>query len=237
MGMSFEVNAEVRTETGKGAIRRLRRADKVPGIVYGIGKEPVSLTMAQNKLRHAMEHEAFFSSILSLNIDGNKEQVVLKAVQRHAYKPKIEHLDFLRIDPKAKITMHIPLHFIGGDIAPGVKTEGGIVSHMMSDLEIKCLPADLPNNIEVDISGLELNQTLHLLDLKLPEGVEIVTLLQDPENNQPVVNVHMPRVIKEPVEEVEEAAEGAEAAPAEGEEGKGEEKKADDKPAEPKAKE
>jgi large subunit ribosomal protein L25 len=201
----FEVEATVRSVLGKGASRRLRRQEKVPGVVYGGGKEAVSLTFEHKNIAKALKNEAFYSHIITLKTHGSgSERVILKDVQRHPYKALIKHIDFQRIRADEKIHMHVPLHFVGAENAPGVK-EGGVVSHIMSDLEISCLPDNLPEYIELDISSMELNKILHISDIKLPKGVESVALAHD--NDKPVVSIHMPRIEVEPV--VEEAVEVA----------------------------
>ena len=199
---SFEVEASVRHDRGKGASRRLRREKKVPGVVYGGKKEAVSLSLEHNKLAKSLENEAFYSHILTLKTGTESDRVILKAVQRHAYKPVIMHVDFQRINMHEKLHMHIPLHFLGADEAQGVK-EGGLVSHIMSDVEVSCLPADLPEYIEINIADMALNDIRHLSDIKLPKGVEIVALTHD--DDKPVVSIHLPRIEEEPV--VEEVAE------------------------------
>ena len=220
MSETYELIAESRSIVGKGASRRLRRLeDKIPAIIYGGDKEAYKLSFDHKRTNHFLENEAVYSSILSINIDGKSENAVLKAIQRHPSKPRIIHIDLLRVTGKEKITMRVPLHFIGAEDAPGVKTGGGIVSHQLTDIEISCLPADLPEFIKVDLSNLELDQTLHLTDLTIPKGVEVLALTQETENNLPVASVHLPRVIEEPEEEVEAAGEEGEAA---GEEGKAE---------------
>jgi large subunit ribosomal protein L25 len=211
MADSYELNAEPRSDVGKGASRRLRHADKVPAVIYGGGKDPANLLLEHNEVLHALENEGFYSHILDINIAGDKEQAVLKDVQRHPAKARIMHLDFQRIDKNAKLHMHIPLHFIGEDVAPGVKA-GGLVTHSITEVEIRCLPKDLPEYLEVDISGLELDAIVHMSDIKIPEGVELVELSHGEGHDQPVASVHMPRVVKE---EEEVPAEGEEAAPAE----------------------
>ncbi len=170
--IKFELEASARQDVGKGASRRLRHADKVPAIVYGAGEPAVSLTLDHSKTQQALAHEAFYSHILTLKTDKKAEKVILKAVQRHPFKPRIQHVDFLRVRADQKLHMHIPLHFIGEDKAPGLK-EGGVFSHLMSDVEVACLPADLPEFIEVDVSAMNLDDTLHLTNLKLPKGVEL----------------------------------------------------------------
>lgn len=197
----FEVEAMVRTTSGKGASRRLRRQEKVPGVVYGGGKEAVSLTFDHNKIAKSLKNEAFYSHIITLKVDGTTERVILKDVQRHPYKALIAHVDFQRIRSDVKLHMHVPLHFVGAEQAPGVK-EGGVVSHILSDLEISCLPDDLPEYLELDISEMALNKILHISDIKLPKGVESVALAHD--QDKPVVSIHMPRIEEEPVEETTE---------------------------------
>ncbi len=190
---SFELTASRRTETGKGANRRLRRAGKVPGIVYGFGKEPVAFTMDHEALLHHLENEAFYSHILVLNIGNSKEKVVLKDLQRHPWRPVVLHLDLLRIDEAKSIVMHVPLHFLNEDRCTGVKNSGGMISHTMTNVEVRCLPKDLPEYIEVDMLEIDIGQTIHLGELSLPEGVENYTLLHGGDPMLPVVSVHMPR--------------------------------------------
>lgn len=206
----LQLTAQTRAEGGKGANRRLRHENKVPAIIYGIGKPSVSLVLNRNHVAKALENEAFYSQIINLDIDGEPEQVVLKDMQRHAFKPEILHMDFLRIKATEKITMHIPLHFIGEDVAPGVK-QGGIISRTISEIEVRCLPADLPSHIEVNLANLELNETIHLSDLKIPGNVELLALAQGGEYDQPVASIHLARMAAV----VEEEAVAAEAVPEE----------------------
>lgn len=208
MSNTSELNAEIRSQHGKGHARRLRDTGKIPAVIYGADKAPESITLVHKDLAHALEDEGFYSRIITLKIDGKPSKVILKDLHRHVYKPKILHADFFRINEKEKLTMSVALHFLGGDVAPGVKA-GGQVSNLMNEVEIRCLPGNLPEAIEVDISGMELDQTLHLTDLKVPEGVEIVALTQGDveEHNQGIVSIHVPRVQAEP-EPTEEAAEG-----------------------------
>lgn len=196
MASAFELTAELRQNLGKGASRRLRRLqDKVPAIMYGGGETAQPLTFSHKELKKALENEAFYSHILTIHIDGQKQQAVLKDLQRHPYKQRILHMDLLRITGKEKIQMTIPLHFKGEDIAPGVKIGKGIVSHLMNTVEIRCLPANLPEYIEVDLSGLELDQAIHLSELKLPEGIELAGLVHG--NDLPVASIHIPRAAAE----------------------------------------
>ncbi|MBE1301262.1 MAG: 50S ribosomal protein L25/general stress protein Ctc [Alteromonadaceae bacterium] len=185
----FNLDAEVRTDIGKGASRRLRHADKVPAVLYGAGKDPVSLTLAHNKVFQAQEFEAFYSHVLTLNIGDEKVEAVVKDMQRHPYKPKIMHLDFMRVDASHALTTHVPLHFINEENAPSIKLQGGHAEHHLADIEISCLPANLPEFIEVDLNDCELGQTLHLSDIKLPEGVTSVELQKGEGHDQAVVTV------------------------------------------------
>lgn len=191
---AFEVEANIRNEQGASASRRLRREEKVPGIVYGGGQNPVALTMDHNKMSKALQNETFYSKILTLKIDDKSERVILKDVQRHPYKARLLHVDFLRVRADEKLTMNVPIHFVGGEKSPGVKA-GGLISHIMSDVEITCLPDDLPEYLELDLSMMEVNDTKHFSDLKLPKGVEIVNF--SPENDQAIASIHMPRAEEE----------------------------------------
>jgi large subunit ribosomal protein L25 len=186
--MSITLIAKTRTDLGKGASRRLRHADLVPGIVYGAGKEPVSVTFEQKELRKVEAVEAFYSSVLNLEIDGAKEQVVLKAVQRHAFKEQIQHLDLLRVDATQKLHTTVPLHFLNEESAEAVKA-GGVVSHIANEIEVSCLASDLPSFIEVDLNTVALGDTVHISDLKLPEGVESVELAKGEAHDLPLVSI------------------------------------------------
>jgi large subunit ribosomal protein L25 len=209
--IKYELEAELRQDIGKGASRRLRHANKVPAVIYGAGETAVSLTLDHDKVVTALAHETFYSHILTLKMGKDDHKVILKDVQRHPAKPRVQHIDFLRIKADQKLHMHVPLHFTGEDKAPGVK-EGGAFSHIMSDIEVSCFPADLPEHIEVDVSGMALNDTIHLTQLKLPKGVELVALAHGVEGHDlPVVSIHIPR-IEEEVVETPEAVEGEAAA-------------------------
>lgn len=174
--MQIEIEANNRVMQGKGASRRLRRAGKVPGIVYGGEGQPQSIELDHNNLFHKLKLEAFHASILSLDLDGKKEQVLLRDVQMHPYKQQVLHVDFQRVDKNKKIHMKVPLHFINAEIAPGVKVSGGLISHVLTEVDVTCLPKDLPEFITVDLSEMNAGSTLHLKDLKLPQGVEIIAL-------------------------------------------------------------
>jgi large subunit ribosomal protein L25 len=215
MSVTFELNAEVRTDVGKGASRRLRHANKIPAIIYGGDKDPVSLTMDHDKLFHALENEAFYSHILTINVDGKGEKAILRDLQRHPSKPTVMHADFQRVSATEKIHMNVPLHFENEDTAVGVKDQGGLISHNATDVEVICLAQNLPEYITVDVATLEVGHSLHLSDLVMPEGVELVQLALGEGHDQPVVSIHMPRgggAAEEEVAEAEAAAEGEEAA-------------------------
>ena len=188
--VDFTLNANVREDLGKGASRRLRRnADLVPAIVYGGNKEPQSISIAARELNKALENEAFYSSIIGLSIDGKVEEVLVKALQRHPAKPRVLHADFQRIVAGQKVTVQVPLHFANEDTCVGVKQEGGMVFRNLPEVEISCLPKDLPDFIEVDLKNLKVGEALHLADLKLPEGLTIPSLALGDDHNLPVVTV------------------------------------------------
>jgi len=175
MSESFIVNAQARSDQGKGASRRLRHTGNIPAVVYGSGKEPVAITVSHNEMILHLEHEAFYSHILTLSLDGVDQKVVLKDLQRHPAKPFVLHADFQRIDENVLLKAFVPLHFLGADTSEGVK-QGGRVSHKVTELHVFCLPKDLPEYIEVDMSGMDLAEMVHLSDLQLPEGVTSVSL-------------------------------------------------------------
>ena len=205
MATSFELSAESRTDMGKGASRRLRRAGRVPAIIYGGGGDPQSLSLNHNELLRRLEDEAFYSHILTVSIDGKPVQAVLRDLQRHPARPVILHADLQRVNPKEKLHLRVPLHFVGADVAPGVKTGGGLFIHEANEVDVSCLPKDLPEFIEVDVSGMNIGDHLHLSDLKLPAGVELTELGRGEGHDLPVAHIEPPRT-------------GEEAAPAAGEE-------------------
>jgi large subunit ribosomal protein L25 len=213
MAISFELNAEPRTDTGKGASRRLRHAGKVPAIMYGGGKDPEALTLSHNEVLRNLEHEAFYSHILTVKSGGAETQAILRDLQRHPSKAVILHMDLQRISATEKLKTHAPIHFIGEDVAPGVKA-GCLVSHDLTEVSIECLPGDLPEYIEVDISALEVGDSIHLSDLQVPEGVTLIDLARGDDHDSAVVSIHVKRVVEEvePSAEGEEAAEGGEEA-------------------------
>jgi len=190
----FTLDAEVRTDLGKGASRRLRHDNKVPAILYGAGEEPVSLTFAHNKVFRAQEEEAFYSHVLTINIDGKPVEALIKDMQRHPFKPMIMHLDFLRIDAKKELHTNVPLHFLNEDV---VAKTGAAIAHHVNEINIACLPANLPEFIEVDLAALVAGDTLHLSDVKLPKGVTSTELTKGEEHDQAVVSAITPKVVKD----------------------------------------
>ena len=177
MSDQIELTAELRQDVGKGASRRLRRlGDKVPGIIYGAEADPQALTLASNQLTKAMEKEAFYSQILNIVVEGDGQQAVVRDLQRHPATSKVMHIDFLRVSADKELQVHVPIHFLNEDSCVGVKQEGGVLAHNIIEVEISCLPKDLPEFIEVDVSGLNLGFAIHLSNLVLPAGVTIVAL-------------------------------------------------------------
>ena len=174
--MQFEINAAKRDGQGSGASRRLRRAGRVPGIIYGADKAPMAIDMDHKELLLGLRHEAFHSSVLTLNLDGEKQPVLLKDVQTHPYKVQVLHVDFQRVDATHKVHIKVPLHFINADTCPGVKLEGGVVSHVMTEIDVTCLANALPEFVEVDCKDLAVGHSIHLSHVKLPAGVESVLL-------------------------------------------------------------
>jgi len=177
--MQFELIAQSRTLQGTSASRRLRRASKVPGIVYGGEAAPVSIEVEHNDLLLKLKKEAFHSTIINLVVDGKKEQVLLRDTQVHAYKPLVLHVDFQRVDATHELHVKVPLHFINEEIAPGVKLNGGLVNHVTTEVDVQCLAKDLPEFIEVDLSALKIGDSIHLSQLKLPNGVKLVAHAAD----------------------------------------------------------
>jgi large subunit ribosomal protein L25 len=221
MAISFELNAEPRTDTGKGASRRLRHAGKVPAIMYGGGKDPEALTLSHNEVQRNLEHEAFYSHILSIKIGGTETRAILRDMQRHPSRPVVMHMDLQRINEAEKLKTQVPLHFAGEDVAPGVKA-GGLVSHDLTEVGIECLPKDLPEYIDVDISGLDVGEALHLSDLQVPEGVTLPDLARGEGHDLAIVSIHAKRIVEEAEEEAVEGGAVAEGGEAGGETGEGE---------------
>ena len=196
MTVEFALNAEVRSDLGKGASRRLRRnVAMVPAVIYGGEKAPQSISLLAKELAKLLENEASFSHVLNLNVAGSTESVLIKALQRHPAKGYVMHADFIRVVAGQKLTAHVPLHFLNQETSVGVKTQGGEVSHTLVEVEVSCLPKDLPEFIEVDMAAVEVGQIVHLSDLKLPQGVELVALAHG--NDLAVANIHASRVAKD----------------------------------------
>ncbi len=207
MSDQFELTARIRARSGTALVRRLRREGDVPAVLYGGGKENLSIAIKHDVLFHSLEKEEFHSAIIIINTDGNREQAILRDVVRHPHRAAILHADFQRVDEDKVLTMTLPIHFIGEQDCVGVKTTGGIISHLMTEVEISCLPADLPESLQLDVSALDLNESLHLSDIELPEGVHITTLMHD-ENNEhdhAVVAILPPKVSAVEEETVESA--------------------------------
>jgi large subunit ribosomal protein L25 len=217
MKTSFVIGADLRDAQGKGASRRLRHKGKVPAILYGGKKEPRALILDQQNLLTMVDNERFYSSIVQIKVGEQTQEAIVKDVQMHPAKNLVVHVDLVRVVPNEKIRIHLPIHFKGETVSPGVKLQGGVVSHRISDVEVLCLPQDLPEFIELDLSNMNLNETKFLSDLPLPNGVSIPGLAGG--KNPPVVSIHAPRAEEpEPTAEAAAAttAEGAAAAPAEG---------------------
>ena len=192
MAGSFDFEAELRTATGKGDARRTRRLGKIPAIVYGGGAAPVALNLTHHRVSKALENEAVYSHILTLKYDGKEEKAILKAIERHPSRPIIMHLDFQRVNETDKLHVHVPLHFVNQETSVGVK-KGGVVSHAMVEVEVVCLPKDLPEFIEVDMAAVDVGGLVHLSDLKLPAGVGLVELIHGAEHDVPVASIHAAR--------------------------------------------
>lgn len=227
MADDFDLIAEFRDDSGKGASRRLRREGKVPAILYGGGRPPRNLAFDQNRVLQQLENESFYSSILNVKVGDKEQAVILKDLQRHPARRQILHMDLQRILEDEEIRMNVPIHFLNEDTAPGVKQAGGKVSHLMTDVEVVCLPRYLPEYLAIDIGDLGLDEMRYISDIPLPEGVTIPALAQGEEANQPIVSIH---VIKEVVIEEEEGLEAAApgAVPVAGEEAEEEEGSSDD---------
>lgn len=224
--MASEINlvAEYREDTGKGSSRRLRHAGKVPAIIYGGGREPRALTFDHNELLKATESEAFMSSVLQIKVGENMRRTIIKDIQVHPAKRQIMHIDLQRVVEDEVIRMTVPLHYLNEEIAPGVKA-GGSVSKTVIEVEVVCLPRYLPEYIEVDLAGMELDDMLHMSDIKLPEGVQITALTHEPPTDEAICSVHVLRVAEEPEtvegEEGDEDAAPKKAGDAKDEEGSG----------------
>jgi len=216
----YELQAELREGGGKGAARRLRREGMIPAVLYGAGKDAVSLKLNANAVGKQLANEAFYSHILEIKVDGEGTQAVLKALQRDPATDLVVHMDLLRVSSSQEITMHVPLHFVGEDTCPGIKA-GGVANHLLVDLEISCLPKDLPEYIEVDMLHMDIGDSIHLSELKMPERVTLLALAQDPDHDQPVVSLQHSQKFEEEEAALEEGEELEEGAPEAGAEGEG----------------
>jgi large subunit ribosomal protein L25 len=206
--MQIEISADKRVLQGKGASRRLRGCGKVPGIIYGGENQAQAIELDHNNLYHKLKLEAFHASILSIDLGGKKEQVLLRDLQMHPFKLQVLHIDFQRVDQSKKIHMKVPLHFVNAEVSPGVKLSGGIVSHVFTELDISCLPKDLPEFIEVDLIDLSANNSVHLKDLKMSPGVEIPALTKG--GNPAVATIVIPRAVVSEESAAEETVDAAE---------------------------
>jgi large subunit ribosomal protein L25 len=201
------LDAQARSDVGKGASRRLRREQNlVPVVLYGANKSPFNLTVKHNEIIKALQYEVFFSSILTLNVNGKPEKVVLKDLQRHPSREIILHADFLRIDEKAEMTMYVPLHFVGEENAPGIKA-GGIVNHAMNEIEVKCLPSALPEAINIDVSKAEIGAAYHITDIVLPKNVKLAHVIEDDAHDHLIFSIHEPKAAEEISSEAPQARE------------------------------
>lgn len=208
----FTLAAESRGDMGKGASRRLRKSEMVPAIVYGAKKAALSIQLKHSDVLKSSSQESFYSQILDLSIDGKVERVVLKDMQRHPYKPFVMHMDFQRVDESAALTIRIPVHFLNEEDCIGVKQEGGVIARLMTEIEITCLPKDLPESIEVDVANLSVGDAVHLADLVLPDGVEITSMTSGGDGAAAIVQVAMPRMVEEEEEPDSEEVDGADEA-------------------------
>ena len=213
MEEEFAISAQPRAGGGKTFSRRMRGRGLVPAVVYG-GGEAVSLALDHNELMQHLEREAFYSHVLTLTIGAEREKVILRDLQRHPSEARILHVDFMRVTTDQRITMNVPLHFINEDLCIGVKQQGGIVSHLQTEIEVSCLPRDLPEYVTVDIEALQLGHSLHLSDVALPQGVTVLGLTHGEEADHAIVSVIKPRVValeeEQAAEQEEQAAAGAE---------------------------
>lgn len=206
MTTTFELNAELREAGSSNVSRRLRRTGKIPAVLYGAGRDPVSISLDHNQIMHSLKNEAFHTSILTVRAGKEEQQAILRDVQMHPFRAEILHVDLQRISGSETIHMKVPVHFIGEDVAPGVKNEGGLLSHLLNDVDVTCLPSQLPEYLEADCAQLHLHDSVHLSDLKLPEGVSITSLAHGGEDLA-VASVSMVREVVEE-EEVVEGVEG-----------------------------
>ena len=220
MSDAFEIDAEIREDMGKGASRRLRRlADQVPAILYGGDKAPTPLTLIRKDLEYALENEAFYSHILTIKVGKSKQKAILKDLQRHPARDSVMHADFMRVSDDVSIKVHVPIHYLNEENCYGVKTEAGMIQHSATDIEVQCLPGDMPEYVEVDMLEIKIGDIIHISDIKLPEGVESVALSHGEDYDLAIASVLAPKGISEEEEEALEAAALAEAEEGEAVEG------------------
>lgn len=212
MKISFELAAESREDEGKGASRRLRHAGRVPAILYGGKRDPRMLSLNHEKLITLVENEKFYSTIIGLKVGSETQSAIVKDLQMHPAKHQVLHVDLQRVLPDEKIRLHLPIHFKGEAASPGVKTQGGIVSHRIADIEVTCLPKDLPEEIVLDLSQMKLNESKYISDIPLPEGVVATAVAQN--KDQLVVSIHSPRAEEPDTPAADAAAAAASATPA-----------------------
>ena len=224
MSDQFEINAEVREDMGKGASRRLRRhADQVPAIIYGGKKDPRPLTLIRKDLEKALENEAFYSHVLTINVGKSKEKAILKDLQRHPARDSVMHADFLRVDDKTAVKVQVPIHFLNEDSCHGVKVQGGIVQHQATEVEVQCLPGDIPEYLEVDMLNVETGQIVHLSEIALPEGVVSMALALGEDHDLAIASVIAPKGTAEDDEDAALAEDAGEEGAEEEDEGDSEE--------------
>ena len=223
MSTNFTINAKSREDTGKGASRRLRRlTGEVPAIIYGSKKDAEKISILHKDITKALENDAVYSSIISLSIDGKAEDTIIKDIQRHPAKQIILHMDFLRVSKTTKLQTRVPLNFINEDICVGVKLGGGLIAHTMTDIEVSCLPKDLPESIDVDMAEVDVGQIVHLSDLTLPDGVESVSLSQGADYDLTVATVNKQKAVEIDEPSESESTEDTSAESSENEETAGE---------------
>jgi large subunit ribosomal protein L25 len=211
MSQDFVIEAFPRDDQGRGASRRLRREErKIPAIIYGGHKDATPISIWHNDLKKALENEAFYSHVLTIELNGEKESVILKDLQRHPYKPLLSHADFQRVSKDEEIFVHVPLHLVNEETAPAIKTFGGVAFRLMTQVEVACLPENLPEFIEIDLFDVEMDGIVHMSDLKLPEGVRIPALQHGTEHDQAIVTINKPKGVKSDTAEDEEEGEDKE---------------------------
>ena len=211
MSQDFVIEAFPRDDQGRGASRRLRREErKIPAIIYGGHKDATPIAIWHNELKKALENEAFYSRVLTIELNGEKESVILKDLQRHPYKPLLSHADFQRVNKDEEIFVHVPLHLVNEESAPAIKAFGGVAFRLMTQIEVACLPRNLPEFIEIDLFDVEMDGIVHMSDLKLPKGVRIPALQHGAEHDQAIVTINKPKGVKTDTAEDEEEGEGKE---------------------------